>query len=253
MYDKQAVWHQGSTVIDKILRGGSEVYFSTLLGIEKAFHLHDLVIRCMDGRTPGGVHLAGSGVLLGLKGMVRFAAEVTSKYGHLEAVTYHADCGAAAAIAGKKGADPFVVAESFAREAGKVLGIETVYEIENQGWEGFHHERVIYYDGTGRFDWQNVLGLPVGFVVSRAYLGFDVPYAQKELAVASDIALKPHDRHGHGFGEMFTANLPLLIVPIGESAKQLALLTGEAQDVVSHLPRSYQGRVKVDGFVHRAA
>ena len=121
------------------------------------------------------------------------------------------------------------------------------------GREGFHHERVIYYDGTGRFDWQNVPGLPVGFVISRAYLDFNVDYAKKELAVAADIALKPHDQHGHGFGEMFAADLPLLVIPIGVDREQLALLTAEARDVVAHLPHSYQGRIKVDGFVHQAA
>lgn len=251
MYDKQQIWQQGSAVIAAMVNKGVGAYVEGLPDVDRAFHLHDLVVRCMDGRTPGGVHLAGSGVLLGKKGARKFAAQVASKYGKLEAITYHADCGAAAAIAKKSGADPFVVAENFARELGGELGIEVVYEVENKGWEGFHHERVVYYDGTGRFDWQNVPGLPVGFVISRAYLDFDVEYAKKEIDVAAGIALKPHDQHGHGFGEMFTANLPLLIIPIGESAKQLALLTDEAQDVVSNLPRSYQGRVKIDGFVHR--
>lgn len=131
------------------------------------------------------------------------------------------------------------------------LGVEAVYEVENDGWEGFHHERAIYYDGTGRFDWKAVAGLPVGFVISRAYLDSNVEYAKRELAMACDIALKPHSEGGHGFGEEFTSELPLLVVVIAEGPSHLAKLTGEAREVMSALPRGYTDRIKVDVFIHR--
>lgn len=250
MYNKEQVWQQGNAATLKMVSRGMGEYVGGLRDLDKAFHLGDLVVRCMDGRTPGGVHLAGSGILLGLEGSKRFAAEVAEKYGHIEAVTYHRDCGAASAAVESIGGDPFVAGKAFAEELGRALGVESVYEVENEGWEGFHHERAVYYDGTGRFDWK-VGDLPAGFVISRAYLDFDVEYAKRELAMACDIALKPHDKGGHGFGELFAPELPLLIVVIAEGPSHLAKLTGEARDVISALPKGYTDRIKVDAFIHR--
>lgn len=246
MYDRQGQWQKGSGVIKDILEKGVCDYFQSIEA-EKAFHLDDLVLRCMDGRTPGGVHLAGSGVLLGLKGARRFAQEV-SKYGKLEAVTYHRDCGAAIAVAKETDADPFELARDFSKELATSLGIEAVYEVENDGWEGFHHERAIYYDGVGRFDWKKVRGLPAGFVISRAYLGFDVEYAKKELEIALRIALTPHDEGGHGFGELFTRDLPMLVIALSPERSELGRLEQEARDVVASLGERDRSRVRVMGY-----
>ncbi|OQA51947.1 MAG: hypothetical protein BWY43_00750 [candidate division WS2 bacterium ADurb.Bin280] len=245
MYDRQQQWEKGSSAIVAIIEKGVRSYFESIEA-ERAFHLDDLVLRCMDGRTPGGVHLAGSGVLLGLEGARSFAKEV-ERYGRLEAITYHKDCGAAIAVAKEKGGDPFELAKTFSTELAKSLGIEAVYEVENDGWEGFHHERVIYYDGTGRFDWKRVRGLPIGFVISRAYLGFDIEYAKKELEIAAGIALTPHNEGGHGFGELFNEKLPLLVIALSQERSELGRLEQEAREVIASLGKD-SSRVRVMGY-----
>lgn len=250
MFNRQEQWTKGNSLVEAIIAKGVQQYF-TDLKVEQAFHLQDLVVECMDGRTPGGVHLAGSGVLLGLEKALLFAGQVEQKYGRLEAVTYHRDCGAAALVAKETGGDPFALAKTFAEDFARSLDIEAVYEVENEGWEGFHHERVVYYDGTGRFNWKGVKGLPVGFVISRAYLDFDIEYAKKELETALDIALKPHNGGGHGFGEMFTSELPLLVIVLAESRSRLGELKAEAESVVEELPGASRSRVRVDGYLKK--
>lgn len=74
--DRLEVWKKGNAAVAKAVAEGFGGYAATLRDLDRAFHVHDLVLRCMDGRTPGGVHLAGSGILLGLEGAKSFAGVV---------------------------------------------------------------------------------------------------------------------------------------------------------------------------------
>jgi len=95
--------------------------------------------------------------------------------------------------------------------------------------------------------------LPIGFTVSRAYLGFDVKYAKRELGLALGIALTPHNKGGHGFDEKFTEDEPLLVVIAANSRRELAGLTAEVQDVIGALPSADRRRIRLDGFVWPSA
>ncbi len=247
--DRIDVWREGSPLVKSILGEGMQEHAGRIPDLGKYFRLSDLVLRCMDGRTPGGVHLAGSGILLGLKGAAEFAKSVEKQRGSkLEAVTYHRDCGAAADfVKGRgQGEDPLVAAKTFAEQFGEMIDCE-VFEAENT--HSFHPERAIYYDGTGTFDWSRGKRFPRGFVISRAYLGFDVTYAKLELATALKIALTPHNEGGHGFGEMFTSDQPLLVAAIGCNRTDLAKIMAEAADTIGMLDQADRSRVVLDGFI----
>lgn len=247
--DKNAVWLAENATIKAIVGEGFGKYLRRLPNHEMAFKLDGLVVVCIDGRTHGEICLAGSGIILGLDGALRFAREVERLYGKIEAITWHDDCGAALAWTKQhdRGGNPTKNAEEFAKKFASALGVRA-YLIPNAGHDGFHGERVIYFDATGRFNWARVPGLPVGFTISRAYLGFNVEYAKRELAMALSIALTPHNKGGHGFGEKFTESEPLIIVVIANNRCELEKLKAEAQEVVGALPAVDRKRVHLDGF-----
>lgn len=245
--DRNAQWQAGNAAIAGITKDEFGSYLRGLPNRDRAFKLDDLVLRCIDGRTPGGLHLAGSGILLGIKGALQFNAEVERlRHVWLEAIGWHRDCGAAAIYAKKHGGTADDCAWRFAEELAGRLGVEAI-EVDSTPL-GFHPERAIYYDGTGRFNWAKVPGLLTGFTVSRAYLDFDVEYARRELAMALGIALTSHTKGGHGFGEMFTEHEPLLVIVVANDYRELKKLKAEAQDVIDALPTADQSRVRLDSF-----
>ena len=247
--DRNEVWRLENSVMARIVEGGMQAYAESLPNIDKAFGLQDMILRCMDGRTPGGVHLAGSGILLGLGGAVKFAEEVKRLCGKkVEEIGWHKDCGAAAAYAKEYGGTADDNARQFAERLASKLGIGSI-EVKNSAQASFHPERAIYFDGTGIFDPSQVEELPTGFIISRAYLDFDIEYAKRELAIALDIALKPHDQGGHGFGEKFTAQSPLLLIIVARDSEQMNELKTEAQDTIRNLPKADHARVRLDGFI----
>jgi len=246
MQRRKELWDANALQIEAIVEVGIAQYVANIPNFSRVFNLEDLILRCMDGRTPGGVHLAGSGILLGLEGSLRFAEEVKRLRSRtLEAIAWHADCGAAAAYAAENGGATDEEAHKFAKLYGSEMGVPIV-EVKNTHKAGFHPECVVYYDGTGVFDWTRCKGLPCGFTISRAYLGFDADYALREVEIACGIALKPHDEGGHGFGELFTCECPLLVVAVAESRKQLDKLQDELRPVVELYG---EGKVHLDGFV----
>ena len=121
---RQAMWKLGQPITAEIMQKGMREYLQDLDGWKRVFELEDFAIRCMDGRTPGGVHLAGSGVLIGLDSAKKFADAVTASLGQIDAVTWHPDCGAAKIVASKTGQDSALVAEKFAKELAGKLGVE---------------------------------------------------------------------------------------------------------------------------------
>ena len=201
------LWTESQLVRECIERDGIESYVRSLSNLSDAFRPGDRALRCIDGRTPGGVRLAGSGMLLGLEKAKAFAQAAGC-----DRVTYHEDCGAARAWAQEHSRDvseATTCAREFADELAQALSLPCA-ETPLVGPPGFHDETVIYYDGTGLANPARVSGLPRGFVVSRAPFGDDFPPALEQVKLAVGLALSDI-----GFGDFFTREHPLRIVAIG--------------------------------------
>jgi hypothetical protein len=233
-------WRDSALVREAVERAGMQSYVHMLSNLSDAFRLRDRAIRCIDGRTPGGVHLAGSGILIGAQAAQEFATAARA-----DAVTYHEDCGAARLWAEQNGvalneADWY--AKEFAEELAKALGVPCRQE-PLSGDPGFHRETVVYYDGTGCFDFSQASGLPRGFVVSRRYHagGPSVPLAEARLAV--EIALGEL-----GLRDCFTPASPLRLVPIADKVDPSFSLERLTEELGSLGPPD-PTRVLVDGLV----
>ncbi len=210
--------------MDEIYANGMESWLNSV-NLHNAFVLKDRHVRCIDERTPGGVHLAGAGILL----TAEEAAEIT-KLADADGIYSHDDCGAAD-IAGK---DPLEFAKAVSARAGvPYLGHIPV--------SGPHIARVAYVDGTGRFS--QIPELPPGFNMSWRYTQtVNKEYARQEAVISAQIALG-----NHGFGDMFTKYEPFVIVPIGDPYdKRFSLDT--ITDALKDIPKDFNGRVKIDGF-----
>jgi hypothetical protein len=238
-------WQTASATVVAIKQLGDLKGYVKLQGLDlvPAFEEGDGGLRCIDGRTPGGVHLAGSGILMGDTWDLSLAlAEGTAGQMGVKFVTYHPDCGAAAAFAKahpELGMSGDEAGRKFATKLAERLGVPA-REQELIGSSGFHHESAIYYDGTGTFDPKRVEELPAGFVISRRYL--DSGYALKEAKMAIGIALG-----AHGFGERFDRDHPLLLVAIGGRDGEFA--TSKLLVELGSIAGEFGDRVMIDRIV----
>ena len=197
-------WEQQEPLFRQINEVGVQSYFENLPQIEQAFQLRDRGLRCIDERTPGGLHMAGSGIL-DQERAVKLVPEA-----QIDGIYSHEGCGAAAFFAKQAGLD-VLQADNYGIEWAKKLAAETgvPYVDHRKVDKPFHYARVAYYDGTGRFNTDSVEGLPPGFVISRRFL--DAQSALNELGIVRSIALGDH-----GFGLKFTPESPLLVVAVGD-------------------------------------
>ncbi len=106
----------------------------------------------------------------------------------------------------------------------------------------FHNARVVYYDGVGGFNPNKEIGLPMGFVIERTYL--PVSYAVEESKVAISIAFG-----AHGFGELFSSDLPFVIIVLAKNEEDLTGLKNEILDILSDNENFIAGKIKIDGLV----
>jgi hypothetical protein len=243
-HDNEAIkkaFNKQSSLMNAIYSDGMEKYAAGIADLDKAFSLEDKAVRCIDEGTPGGLHLAGSGILLG----VEKAAEALKKAG-CSGISSHDECGAAGIYARANNLDASKSDEygkEFALKLAEKMGVPYEGHIEIGAMKrpsGFHTARVCYYDGTGKFDPALCGQLPAGFVVSRRYV--DGAYALEEVKVAVGIATG-----GHGYGELITAEAPFLIIAIGDSSNPEFSLAN-LQKELAGVAESSEGKVKVDGF-----
>jgi hypothetical protein len=188
----------------------------------------------MDERTPCGAHAAGSGMLLSDKDFAEYVRQVNP-----DSISSHTGCGAAKLYAKAKGlpvdqADQ--IAKDWAREKAQKLGLKyTHLEVDKP----FHYARVCYYDGTGRFNYASVKGLPAGFVVGRKNMTKEASLA--EVGVAISIIFGDH-----GFGpKLLNEQNPFLLVAIGRTPEEARQLETELMEAAKSLGKE----VMVDGFV----
>lgn len=234
-------WGKQSSVVSQLRKLGAEKFFHGIPDIEQAFHPGDRWLCCIDEGCSGGVNLAGSGILLGVEG-----AAAIAKAAGVTAVTSHEECGAAKLWAQQAGKDTSAsddYGKQFAAALAKQLDISYCHLplSEMARPAGLHVARVIYYDGTGKFDPARVPEVPPGFVISRRFLTKD--YAMKECEIAVSIALGDH-----GFGKLFTPDEPLLIIVIGHPT-DTALTLEKLKPEVQPLAIAQGARLAVDGLV----
>jgi len=236
---KQADFEVEKDVVSTIVQLGMAQYVFTLLNLVVNTKLKDRVIRCIDGRTPGGIHIAP---LLEdeWEESVNLAVEFAKK-AKAEAITFHLDCGAVKAWLERHKMDTSLenvlkYAEKFAKEVAERLKL--TYRLEKiSGHAGFHRERAVYYSDVD-FDPSTDDRLPTGFFINRKYLLQE--HALKELSVALQIATG-----SHGFGKLFSQEQPFLIIVVAGTEEKQEILREEVQATAS----IYGKTVRVDGFV----
>jgi hypothetical protein len=243
-HDHEAVkkaFEEQNALMQTIYANGMQKYSEGISDLNKAFSSEDKAVRCIDEGTPGGVHLAGSGILLGIDK----AAEALIKAG-CAGISSHAECGAAGIYARENNLDASKSDEygkEFAIKLAEKMGVPYKGHIEIGAMKrpsGFHTARVCYYDGTGKFDPALCGKLPAGFVISRRYI--DSAYALEEVKVAVGIATG-----GHGYGDLITPETPFLLIAVGDKTNPEFSLEN-LQKELSAIAESSAGKVKVDGF-----
>ena len=228
-HNKEIYWKQQADIFAKI-EGGVGKYALGLPNLSNAFELADRYVRCIDGRTPGGIHLAGAGCLLPDDKTVQILkkAKPTGIYSH-------DDCGAAKLAS----AD----AEQHAKHIAAKLGVDFIGHLLVNGP---HIEHVVYVDGTGNFDWCRVPDLPPGFSVSWRYtFPVDPAYAKREVEISIGIARGTH-------GMLFGIEEPFIIVPIGvprEDPDYNNFSLVAIKEQLNEICSGFGGSVKIDkGF-----
>lgn len=236
---KTVAWEEEKEAIRKMGEIGVEAYLKSLPEFRRAFNFHDKYLRCIDEGTPGGIHLAGSGILMELD-----EAKKVLQAADAEGIYTHDECGAAKLYAKAEGLD-LEYADDYCREWVKSLcektglpykGHISINEMKRPS--GSHIASVIYYDATGKFD-NTTPGMPSGFVISRKYLETD--YAKKELEVALDIALG-----GHGFGHLFTTELPLHVIIFSDNSADLSI--GKLAKEIEPVTSKHGSRIVIDSI-----
>lgn len=225
--------------MQKIAEVGFAEYAKTLPNLADAFDLEkhkagqaQKCVCCMDERTPFGVHSAGSGILLSDDDFEKYFAEAKP-----DAISSHDGCGAGKLYAKKIGfeGDSDQLAEKWAEKKAKEKGVVHIHlGVEKP----FHFARVCYYDGTGKFNYEAVEGLPAGFVVGRKFMTKEASLA--ECAVAKNIIFGDH-----GFGNLLNTENPFLFVAVAESESQIDELKKELTEMAGN----YGTEVKIDGFI----
>lgn len=238
-------WQDSQDIFSEIYKLGLKQYVEKLGEIGNAFNLRDTSVRCIDEGTPGGIHIAGSGILLNVDNRKKELEEVIKKLQDtkVDGVYSHAGCGAAQLYA-KNINDPDNY-EKYAIDWAKKLAelLDVLYKghiTELERPKEFHNARIAYYDGSGKFNPSEIKEMPDGFVVSRRYLNPE--YAKSELTIALSIAMGHH-----GFGEKFTEENPFIIAPIESSTTEKIPLKNLEQEVWEAV-RQFGKRVIINGF-----
>lgn len=221
-------------------------FIQNLSGIKSLFELADRRFRCIDERTPGGLHVAGPVILMDeAKGIEML------KKSRADGLYSHVGCDAAGLAFEKLSDDKkrfFGNSDSYgafyAKAIAKKAGIPYNGHLPVQ--PHFHVARMAVYDGSGCFDNSEAklkaVGLPPCFVISRRYHS-EPANAMNEASIAASIATG-----GHGFGALIKAGkTPFILMVAGIKNKEYSLgrLMAEAGEVAM----GFGGRVIVDGFV----
>jgi hypothetical protein len=201
-------------------------------------------VVCIDEGTTGGIRIAGAGILLGAKETIEMLREL-----EIQTVHSHDGCGAAALAAKEAGKyldEPDRYGQEFAAEVAEALGAKHHHIRRDQlrRPQTMHDATVVYYSGVKAFNPARHKDLPKGFTIIRAIHnhGPSKKTAADEVAVACQIAFG-----AHGFGDRFTPDNPLIIVPIGNPHRD-ELSVERLKEELEPVVEQYGDRVLVSGF-----
>lgn len=220
-------WQEQQDICRQIYNKGFRRYFGRNVNYHNVYDIEEKAIKCIDEGVPGGIHLAGSGILLSLEDAGRIIHEI----GHVDGLYSHENCDVAVLHAKLENIDedPDEVGKRHVKELAAELDLSYLGHISSDDMNrpsNFHTARAIYYDGTGQFDYSKSENLPKGFIVSRRYLYKD--YAQYELDISIDIAFG-----NSGFADRFNKDNPLIVVALAENKEALDQLNREINEVVA--------------------
>ncbi len=193
--------------------------------VARAFTLGDKTARCIDEGTPGGLHLAGTGILLPEQEAVRILTAMG-----VDGVTSHSGCGAAGMAARAQGysGDVEQFAQQWAQQMASLTGVPYRGHIPMSDMRrphDFHNAIAAYVDTTGSFDYAQAPELPPGFVISRGLIPPEVAAAETRVAV--DIAFG-----GHGLGKgRFTQEHPFMLVHVADPRRPMPEVQRELQEI----------------------
>ena len=263
---KKTAFEIGNEDIKLLLKEGAQEYFKKEFpDIKNAFLKKLEAVVCMDEgcahrdyNGEGKLCLAGSGILYPASSeeeRIQKVAELLVAQGIID-ITSHEGCGATG-LAYKRdfpGANPTPKqiedygkdwARKLAEEIGR-MGYEEKYDHitaeEMERPKEFHNARVVYYDGIGGFNPNKEVGLPMGFVISREFVPAE--YVVEELKVAVNIAFGHH-----GFGDLFSSEMPFVVIPMAGTEEKMEILKKEIKDVLTENKNFKNGKIKVDGSV----
>lgn len=264
---KQEAWQAGEeTMADLVKSGATDFFKREFPDLKHAFLSPLNCVVCMDEGTAhkdiGGLNkfcLAGSGILfpaISKEERLQKVSELFIKLG-VENITSHGGCGAAGLAYKRDFPDKKEVTaqeiENYAIDWSKSLTEEI--ERKNAAAEHihiaaeemerpveFHVARVVYYDNIGGFNPNKEIGLPMGFVIGRAFVPKE--YALEELKVALNIAFGHH-----GFGELFTKEEPVVLLVMAKDENGLTDLKKEMEEAVKNNVNYTAGKIKIDGLI----
>lgn len=227
-------WQNQLPVYEKIKQMGAEGYFVGVNNLSEAFFQKDRTVRCMDERTPGGIHCAGSGILLPREEAIAFY-----KQSGALGLSSHEGCGAMNIYMKQNGlvGDLDELAIRLTKELAVDAGLPYTGHLRVE--RDHHYARAAYYDGTGIFDWSNLLEeLPPGFFVNRA--NFNPGYAvNTEAVTAARIAMGDH-----GYGNLISAENPFYFFAIGNGELPVDKLLAELKP----LKQEFGDKIVIAGF-----
>jgi hypothetical protein len=265
---KLAAWKdsEDGQILEALNEQGANIFFhKEFPDLRDAFSQELKAVVCMDEgcahkdyKGEDKLALAGAGILLPASSeeeRIEIAARLFSELG-IKDVTSHSGCGAVGLAYKRDFPDGNPTAKDL-EDFGKKWTEKVVAEMGRMGKEAnadhisaeemerpaeFHNARVVYFDGKGGFNPNKKVGLPMGFVISRRH----VPdmYAAEELKVAVSIAFGKH-----GFGNLFTKEDPFVIVPLANSAEELASLKNEIEQALQRNDNFEDRKIKIDGVV----
>lgn len=241
-------WTESQELFSKIYKTGVRKYLETLPILSEGFRLEDHSVRCIDEGTPGGIHVAGSGILLSASDKKEQLEQLVEELvgAGADGVYSHEGCGAAKLYA-ETVMGNLDGAKDYAVEWAKKLALRLDAPYKGHITDlarpkEFHNARIAYYDGSGKFDPFKIKEIPDGFIISRYYL--DSEYAREELKIALSIAFGHH-----GFGDKFTKDNPFIIVPIEKFVtKRKDISLSDLEREAREISAVYGDRVIVEGI-----
>lgn len=242
-------WDEQGEILKKIKeKGGMANYIKTIPNIQAAFKGNDLIVCCIDeGTAYGCIRFAGSLILN--QGKVETYVEILKNIG-VKGIYSHAGCGAAELFAKQNNLDIAKADEygiDWAKKLADMFGVPYKGHISAKGFEPmkrpkeFHIARVIYYDGTGRFNPDKIKDLPLGFVISRRY-HLEIKDALNEVKIAISIATG-----SHGFGDLIDKDHPIMIISMGDRGDQ-NFSVEKMKNELDEIAKEFKDKVMVDGF-----